>query len=151
MGEHGEDTDDVSKVAPEIAGISLVILTFCCLSDQKVYPMDERQWLLATSYNTGLECLQSVLFFSFVIPIYLGYRYPLLSLCSSTFSLDEAKRWFETSTVICRFVPDGESRAEKVESSCLSISFVVTHHRLSKISQTYTSLLARFTRDKTST
>jgi len=23
------------------------------------YPMDERQWLLATSYNTGAECLQS--------------------------------------------------------------------------------------------
>ncbi|KAG6909084.1 hypothetical protein DXG01_002065 [Tephrocybe rancida] len=25
------------------------------------YPMDERQWLLATSYNTGTECLQYVL------------------------------------------------------------------------------------------
>jgi hypothetical protein len=26
----------------------------------QVYPLDECQWLLATSYNTGLECLQSV-------------------------------------------------------------------------------------------
>lgn len=24
----------------------------------QVYPMDERQWLLGTSYNTGIECLQ---------------------------------------------------------------------------------------------
>lgn len=24
------------------------------------YPLDERQWLLGTSYNTGIECLQSV-------------------------------------------------------------------------------------------
>jgi hypothetical protein len=28
--------------------------------------------------------------------------------------LDEAKRWFEASTVICRFVPEGQERAEKV-------------------------------------
>ncbi|KAF8168527.1 meiosis protein SPO22/ZIP4 like-domain-containing protein [Crassisporium funariophilum] len=27
---------------------------------EEPYPMDERQWLLATSYNTGTECLQSV-------------------------------------------------------------------------------------------
>ena len=27
---------------------------------------------------------------------------------------DEAKRWFECSTVLCRFVPDGRLRAEKV-------------------------------------
>ncbi|KAG1809768.1 uncharacterized protein HD556DRAFT_1223242, partial [Suillus plorans] len=25
-----------------------------------LYPLDERQWLLSTAYNTGLECLQSV-------------------------------------------------------------------------------------------
>ncbi|KAF8060777.1 meiosis protein SPO22/ZIP4 like-domain-containing protein, partial [Lyophyllum atratum] len=53
------------------------------------YPMDERQWLLATSYNTGTECLHGSI-------------------------LDEAKRWFEASTVICRFVPGGKDRAEKV-------------------------------------
>jgi len=62
--------------------------------------MDERQWLLATSYNTGVECLH-------------------------TSMLDEAKRWFEASTVICRFVPDGKDRAEK-------------------ISGTYTYLLSRY-------
>lgn len=28
--------------------------------------------------------------------------------------LDEAKRWFEAATVICRFVPGGKERADKV-------------------------------------
>lgn len=28
--------------------------------------------------------------------------------------LDEAKRWFEVATVICRFVPGGRDRAERV-------------------------------------
>jgi len=70
------------------------------LRDENVYPMDERQWLLGTSYNTGIECLH-------------------VSLA------DEARRWFEASTVICRFVPDGEARA-------------------TKISETYTTLLAKF-------
>ncbi|KAJ3558726.1 hypothetical protein NM688_g744 [Phlebia brevispora] len=65
-----------------------------------VYPMDERQWLLGTSYNTGIECLHAS-------------------------ALEEAKRWFETSTVICRFVPEGTSRA-------------------AKISETYTHLLNRY-------
>ncbi|GJE98003.1 SPO22 domain-containing protein [Phanerochaete sordida] len=70
------------------------------LHDENVYPMDERQWLLGTSYNTGIECLH-------------------VSLA------DEARRWFEASTVVCRFVPDGGSRA-------------------AKISETYTTLLERF-------
>ncbi|KAJ3735950.1 meiosis protein SPO22/ZIP4 like-domain-containing protein [Lentinula guzmanii] len=64
------------------------------------YPMDERFWLLATSYNTGFECLEASL-------------------------LDEAKRWFEASTVICKFVPGGTERAEK-------------------ISETYAQLLSRY-------
>jgi len=71
----------------------------------KPYPMDERQWLLATAYNTGMECLHASLF-------------------------DEAKRWFEAATVICRFVPGGRDRAEK-------------------ISQAYTQLLTRYRPDKT--
>ncbi|KZT68843.1 hypothetical protein DAEQUDRAFT_711357 [Daedalea quercina L-15889] len=54
--------------------------------DAQAYPIDERQWLLGTSYNTGIDA----------------------SL------LDEAKRWFEASTTICRFVPDGDTRAGKV-------------------------------------
>ncbi|KAI0651390.1 meiosis protein SPO22/ZIP4 like-domain-containing protein [Trametes meyenii] len=57
--------------------------------DPQSYPMDERHWLLATSYNTGIECLHASL-------------------------LDEAKRWFEAATTICRFVPDGEARSAKV-------------------------------------
>ncbi|KAI0727576.1 hypothetical protein C8Q72DRAFT_839118 [Fomitopsis betulina] len=66
----------------------------------QAYPIDERQWLLGTSYNTGIECLHASL-------------------------LDEAKRWFEASTTICRFVPDGGTRADK-------------------ISETYTRLLERY-------
>ncbi|KAF8919136.1 hypothetical protein CPB85DRAFT_1429768 [Mucidula mucida] len=58
------------------------------LDSEEAYPMDERLWLLSTSYNTGFECLEAS-------------------------ALDEAKRWFESSTVICRFVPGGKERAEK--------------------------------------
>jgi len=72
--------------------------------NNELYPMDERQWLLATAYNTGTECLHSSM-------------------------LDEAKRWFEASTVICRFVPGGKECAEK-------------------ISETYTHLLSRYGRER---
>ncbi|KAG6873268.1 hypothetical protein C0995_001042 [Termitomyces sp. Mi166 len=70
------------------------------LDSDQPYPIDERQWLLATTYNTGTECLHGAM-------------------------LDEAKRWFEASTLICRFVPGGQDRAEK-------------------ISDTYTHLLSRY-------
>ena len=39
---------------------------------------------------------------------------------------DEAKRWFEAATVICRFIPGGKERAEKVRYirlCILSIAF----------------------------
>ncbi|KAJ7791757.1 meiosis protein SPO22/ZIP4 like-domain-containing protein [Mycena olivaceomarginata] len=65
------------------------------------YPLEERNWLLGTAYNTGFECLEASM-------------------------LDEAKRWFESATVICRFVPGGKERADK-------------------ISETYMHLLARYT------
>ncbi|KAF7306235.1 hypothetical protein MIND_00414100 [Mycena indigotica] len=68
--------------------------------DDQAYPVDERNWLLGTAYNTGFECLEASM-------------------------LDEAKRWFETATLLCKFVPGGEERAEK-------------------ISDTYTHLLARY-------
>ncbi|KAI1789167.1 meiosis protein SPO22/ZIP4 like-domain-containing protein [Ganoderma leucocontextum] len=68
--------------------------------DAQAYPMDERHWLMGTVYNTGIECLHM----SF---------------------LDEAKRWFEAAATICRYIPDGEARAERV-------------------SRTYASLLARY-------
>ncbi|KIM81848.1 hypothetical protein PILCRDRAFT_8503 [Piloderma croceum F 1598] len=84
------------------------------------YPMDERQWLLGTSYNTGIECLQFVLFLCMDFKALLKLAFHSASL------LDEARRWFESSTVICKFVPDGENRAQK-------------------ISKTYTHLLARYT------
>jgi len=70
-----------------------------------LYPVDERLWLLSTAYNTGVECLHASL-------------------------ADEAKRWFECSTVLCRFVPDGRLRAEK-------------------ISKAYSELLTRYTGQRT--
>ncbi|KAK7461310.1 sporulation-specific protein 22 [Stygiomarasmius scandens] len=70
------------------------------IESDEAYPVDERFWLLSTSYNTGFECLEASM-------------------------LDEAKRWFESSTVICRFVPGGAESAKK-------------------ISETYTQLLARY-------
>lgn len=79
-----------------------VLKEHCDLSDtsDQVYPIDERYWLMATAYNTGIECFHVSL-------------------------LEEAKRWFEASAVVCRYVPDGESRARKV-------------------SETYANLLDRF-------
>ncbi|KAL1733003.1 meiosis protein SPO22/ZIP4 like-domain-containing protein [Schizophyllum commune] len=53
------------------------------------YPMDERFWLLSTAYNTGYECFEASI-------------------------LDEAKRWFEAATQLCKFVPGGQERGEKV-------------------------------------
>ncbi|KAF8883838.1 hypothetical protein BD779DRAFT_1674370 [Infundibulicybe gibba] len=64
---------------------------------EEPYPMDERQWLLGTSYNTGAECLHASM-------------------------LDEAKRWFEASTVICKFIPGGKDRAEKHHESSQLLS-----------------------------
>ncbi|VDB86539.1 unnamed protein product [Peniophora sp. CBMAI 1063] len=78
LGEHSQERDDRGEV----------------------YPLDERHWLVTTSYNTGLECLHVGL-------------------------VDEAKRWFEVSTIICRFLPDGETVS-------------------TKISDTYTILLGRY-------
>ena len=72
--------------------------------------MDERLWLLSTAYNTGVECLQCVVP-SFRVRLTLSQ-----GLCSASLA-DEAKRWFECSTVLCRFVPDGRLRAEKVCST----------------------------------
>ncbi|KAK2464868.1 hypothetical protein APHAL10511_002944 [Amanita phalloides] len=75
------------------------------IDSEEPYPTDERHWLLGTAYNTGVECLHAS-------------------------SLDEANRWFEVATVICKFTPEGEERA-------------------TKISEAYTHLLSRY--GKTST
>ncbi|KAI5118182.1 hypothetical protein M0805_004995 [Coniferiporia weirii] len=61
-------------------------------SEGQIYPVDERQWLLSTSYNTGIECLASS-------------------------CLDEARRWFEAATVICRSVPDGARHSERISDT----------------------------------
>ncbi|KAL5534754.1 hypothetical protein ACEPAG_1218 [Sanghuangporus baumii] len=60
--------------------------------EEQVYPMDERYWLLSTSYNTGIECLASI-------------------------DLDEAKRWFEAAAVVCRSVPDGARHSERISET----------------------------------
>jgi len=39
--------------------------------------------------------------------------------CSAT-QFNEAKRWFESATVLCRFVPDGVPKAEKVRDGSRS-------------------------------
>ncbi|KAF8480818.1 hypothetical protein DFH94DRAFT_691907 [Russula ochroleuca] len=68
----------------------------------ETYPIDERYWLLTSSYNTGIECLHVCL-------------------------LDDARRWFEASSRMCKYVPDGAVRAKK-------------------ITETYTHLMDRFGR-----
>lgn len=74
------------------------------------YPMDEREWLLGTSYNVGFECLEyarCLLVHPCLIRVRAFHRASML---------DEAKRWFESSTIICKFIPRGRERAEKVRS-----------------------------------
>ncbi|EJD55027.1 hypothetical protein AURDEDRAFT_50551, partial [Auricularia subglabra TFB-10046 SS5] len=56
------------------------------------YPADEKQWLLASTYNTGLQC-------------------------HSASHLDESKRWFECAIKLCGFVPNGAERADKISNT----------------------------------
>ncbi|KZT09061.1 uncharacterized protein LAESUDRAFT_647835 [Laetiporus sulphureus 93-53] len=74
-------------------------------TDSEAYPMDERHWLLGTAYNTGIECLHAS-------------------------SLDEAKRWFEASSTVCRFIPNGNERAEKVETLPSASPHIITKDAL---------------------
>lgn len=61
---------------------------------------------------------------------------------TSASMLDEAKRWFEASTVICRFVPGGKDRAEKV---CCATPYRFSYGTAEpQISESYTHLLARY-------
>jgi len=76
--------------------------------------MDERYWLLTSSYNTGIECLQYGLCFpSFTRLLHMT---TLPSVCL----LDDARRWFEASSRICGHVPDGVVRAKRVGHTLLS-------------------------------
>ncbi|KIJ45216.1 hypothetical protein M422DRAFT_67355 [Sphaerobolus stellatus SS14] len=59
---------------------------------KKIYPEDEKYWLLSTAYNTGVECLAAS-------------------------HLDEAKRWFESAAIISRYVPDSNERARKISEA----------------------------------
>ncbi|KAF7340474.1 hypothetical protein MVEN_01967700 [Mycena venus] len=83
---------------------------------EDAYPVEERNWLLGTAYNTGFECLEASM-------------------------LDEAKRWFESATIICRFVPGGKERADK---ACVNLTEMSPLLIVSKISETYMHLLARY-------
>lgn len=57
MESSGDDPGDSNQVR---------ICGYCCnvrprqTVSLQFYPVDERQWLLGTSYNTGIECLQFV-------------------------------------------------------------------------------------------
>ena len=51
---------------------------------------------------------------------------PVLHIHSSSM-MDEAKRWFEASTVICNFVPGGKERAEKVRQIRMCVSSMALH------------------------
>lgn len=52
--------------------------------------------------------------------------------------VDEAKRWFERSTVLCRFVPDGRKRAEKVGKSAVEeTGFITSRNRFQSPIATY--------------
>lgn len=68
-------------------------------------------WMNANGYwppHTTLE-----------LSVYSPYslmRKIFLFICPSGSLFDEAKRWFEAATVICRFVPGGKERAEKVRA-----------------------------------
>jgi len=48
----------------------------------------------------------------------MTYTFFFPSFYSAT-QFNEAKRWFESATVLCRFVPDGVAKAEKVRDGCL--------------------------------
>lgn len=54
MESSGNDPEDPNQACSVLLHPRqlLILLQF--------YPIDERQWLLATSYNTGIECLQFV-------------------------------------------------------------------------------------------
>ncbi|KAJ7444995.1 hypothetical protein B0H11DRAFT_1747089, partial [Mycena galericulata] len=88
----------------------------------KAYPVEERNWLLATSFNTGFGCLEASMLY-------------------------EAKRWFEYATVICRFVPRGKERADKVCVPPLTQLLASLIDRFHEISETYMRLLARYNPD----
>jgi len=62
--------------------------------DEDTYPMDERQWLLSTTYNTGVACLPAS---------------------------HEAKRWFDMAMAITRYVPDGKERGQKISETCSTL------------------------------
>jgi len=74
--------------------------------DDETYPMDERYWLLTTCYNTGIECLQ----YGLALHTLARNSHMFPSVCL----LDDARRWFEASGRICRYVPDGAVRAKKI-------------------------------------
>ena len=73
-----------------------------------------------------------------------------MASCFSSASLpDEAKRWFEAATVICRYTPDGKTRAEKVRIVLyVALHFFLLDPIRGKISETYSHLLAQLSSRK---
>ena len=58
-----------------------------------------------------------------MVPLFV---FTFSSFVSSSSMFDEAKRWFEASTVICRFVPGGKECAEKVRQIRLHVLSMVS-------------------------
>jgi hypothetical protein len=96
--------------------------------------MDERYWLLTTCYNTGIECLQ----YGFALHTHACHSHMFPSVCL----LDDARRWFEASGRICRYVPDGTVRAKKVRHPPISNFIPILPE--GQITDTYTHLMNRY-------
>ncbi|PVG03379.1 hypothetical protein CPB86DRAFT_810987 [Serendipita vermifera] len=56
--------------------------------DEDRFPLEEKQWLISTAFNTGVECV-------------------------SSFQTQEAREWYEVAVILCRFTPG--SPQEKIQ------------------------------------
>lgn len=104
------------------------------MSGDKTYPLDERYWLLTTCYNTGIECLQ----YGLTLRTYARHSHMFSSVCL----LDDARRWFEASGRVCRYVPDGAVRAKKVRQPLFSNLIPMLPEE--QVTETYTHLMNRY-------
>lgn len=83
--------------------------------------MDERYWLLTSSYNTGIECLQ----YGFALQNPTRHSHMIDFFFPSVCLLDDARRWFEASSRLCRYVPDGDVRGKRVGHPLLSSNLIL--------------------------
>ncbi len=77
-------------------------------------PSDDTRRLIPWTSVSGCSARRTTLDLSVLSQPSLGLCFQETDASDRASALDEAKRWFESSTVICRFVPGGKERAEKV-------------------------------------